>query len=123
MRRADEDARHREWFWHCSCKTQYASVVGDQHLVACHAGLARLLDRAASLGVDLTVRDETHYWDTRDERRLIAEVHRMNQIVARIAGKLSDATGPEHAVRAPIFQHAQFERLEMGQERPRRGSP
>lgn len=116
MRRAAEDGRHREWFWHCSCKTQYASVVSDRHLVTCHTGLVRLLDRARSLGVDLVVRDETHYWETRDEQRLIEEVQRMNQIVARIAGTISDAAGPDHVVHAPVFDHRRFERLEMGED-------
>ncbi len=40
----------------------------------------------------------------------------MNQIVAGIAGKLSDAAGSDYAVRAPIFEHPRFERLEMSQD-------
>lgn len=116
LMRADEAARNREWFWHCSCKTQYASIVSDRHLVTCHTALVRLLDHAMALGVDVVVRDETHYWDTRDEQRLLDEVHAMNRVVARIAGSLGDAVAPEHDVRAPIFAHPRFERLEMGEE-------
>ena len=39
----------------------------------------------------------------------------MNRLVARIAGKLSDAMGPSHEVDAVIFDHREFEHLEMGE--------
>ncbi|MSR05994.1 MAG: hypothetical protein EXR93_02820 [Gemmatimonadetes bacterium] len=114
MRRTDESGSHTEWFWHSSCKTQYASVISDSHLVTCHAGLVKILDEAIRIGVDVVVRDETHYWDTRDEERLIAEVGAMNRIVAAFAGKLSDLSGmPDGHLRSPIFRHPRFERLEM----------
>src|SRR5204862_2620576 len=90
LKRADEPRTHEEWYWHCSCKTQYASVVSDAHLIACHTSLVRVLDRAIELGVDVVVRDETHYWETRDDRRLLDEVHAMNRLIARFAGVLSD---------------------------------
>lgn len=112
--RAGDTGGHLEWFWRCSCKTQYAAVVSNAHLVACHTSLVALLDRACSLGVDVTVRDETHYWETRDEARLIAEVAAMNRVVAAIAGRLMDAAGTVR-VEAPIFEHRRFERLEMGE--------
>lgn len=67
------------------------------------------------VGVKVVVRDETHYWETRDEARLIAEVNAMNRVVARIAGQLGDLKAvPDGQFRAPIFQHPRFERLEMG---------
>jgi hypothetical protein len=113
--RADSEAAHGEWFWYCFCKTQYAAVVSDDHLVTCHTSLVAVLDHAITLGVDVTVRDETHYWETRDSGRLIDEVRAMNGIIAAIAGKLSDAMGPEHTLQAPIFDHPNFERLEMGE--------
>jgi hypothetical protein len=115
MKRADERRRCQDWFWHYSCKTQYASVLGDGHLVACHTGLVKLLDYAIQTGVKVVVRDETHYWETRDEARLIAEVNAMNRVVARVAGRLGDVKAvPDGQLRAPIFQHPRFERLEMG---------
>jgi hypothetical protein len=40
----------------------------------------------------------------------------MNRIVAPLAGALSDRLGAHHSVEAPIFEHAEFEHLEM--ERP-----
>ena len=114
MRRADIHGAHAEWFWHGSCKTQYASIVSDAHLIACHTALVRVLDHAITLGIDVVVRDETHYWDTRDASRLVDEVRAMNQLVARFAGQLSDVVGETHEVRASIFEHPRFERLEMG---------
>jgi len=113
MLRTDERGDAAEWFWHYSCKTQYASVVSDGHLVACHLSLIRLLDEAIRLGIDVVVRDDTQYWETRDEARLIAEVCSMNQTVAAIAGKFSDVIGP--SVGSPLFAHRQFEHLEMGE--------
>ncbi len=114
-RRADERGRRQDWFWYWSCKTQYASVFGDRHLVTCHTGLVKLLDHAIAIGVNVVVRDETGYWETRDEARLIAEVGAMNRVVARLAGQLGDLDGLPHGqLRAPIFRHPRFERLEMG---------
>lgn len=114
--RADASGAVREWFWHCSCKTQYASLVSNAHLIKCHTALVALLDHAISIGLDVVVRDETHYWETRDEQRLLDEVSRMNRIIAGIAGRLSDAIGPGHETHAPIFEHPRFERLEMGED-------
>jgi hypothetical protein len=114
MRRTDERGRCQDWYWHWSCKTQYASVFGDRHLVACHTRLVRLLDHAIEIGVNVVVRDEAHYWETRDEARLIAEVRAMNRVVARLAGRLGDLSVAGGRVDAPIFRHPRFERLEMG---------
>ena len=116
VRRRDDGVHSHDWFWHWSCKTQYASVFGDRHLVTCHTGLVGLLDHATSIGVDVEVRDETHYWETRDESRLIAEVDAMNRVVAQIAGRLSDVNPPGFEVRAPIFGHDRFEHLEMNDD-------
>lgn len=114
MRRSDPGNTRAEWFWYCSCKTQYASVVSDAHLIACHTALVRLLDHAANLGINVVVRDETHYWETRAESRLLHEVRVMNQVIARFAGGLSDALGESADLHAPILDHPRFEQLEMG---------
>lgn len=117
LTRRDPSGQAAEWFWHSSCKTQYASVISDRHLVICHTSLVKLIDHAIDLGVKVTVRDETHYWENRDERRLIAEVHDMNRFVAGLAGTLRDAARlPDDQVMAPIFRHPRFEHLEMGQD-------
>src|SRR5437867_4753946 len=115
--RADQSGKNGDWFWYSSCKTQYASVISDAHLVACHSGLVKLLDRAIDIGVSVVVRDETRYWETRDEQRLISEVHNMNRIVAALAGNLGDLDGVVNGrVHAPIFGHPRFEHLELGQD-------
>ena len=113
----DEDGNrlHDEpyaWHWHCVCKTQYASVVSDEHLIHCHTTLVALLEEAIRLGFEVTVRDETHYWETRDTNVLLSEVHEMNRIVARIAGALHDAIGDRARTEGAIFDHPEFEHLE-----------
>ena len=110
---SDDDRSPGEWFWSAACKTQYASVVSNEHLVRCHAGLVRVLDHAASLGITVSVRDETGYWEHRSADKLIAAVADMNRIIARFAGALSDRLGDAHNLEAPIFEHAEFEHLEM----------
>jgi hypothetical protein len=83
--------------------------------VACHTRLVKLLDHASQMGVSLVVRDEAHFWETRDEVRLIAAVNAMNRTVAKLAGQLGDLRGlADGQLRAPIFEHPRFERLEMG---------
>ena len=112
-RRGDEEYETQGWHWHAMCKAQYASVVSDDHLIKCHLGLVDLLDAASRLGFGVTVRDETHYWETRDTARLVAEVHAMNRIVARIAGRVADAMPEGLRAGGSILDHPEFERLEM----------
>lgn len=104
------------WWWHRCCKTQYASVLGDEHLLRCHGSLAELLDAAAALGFDVVVRDEAGYWESRDPRQLAEAVAEMNRVVARFAGKITDAMRDAGAdgrqVKGAIFEHPDFERLE-----------
>jgi len=110
--------RHPGWHWHYCCKTQYASVVSDAHLLRCHLGLIDLLDAARKLGIGVTVRDETGYDEHRDEKKLLENVHEANRLIAGIAGRLADAldSSSVKAV-APIFDHPRFEHLE-GDGRP-----
>ena len=100
------------WHWHGVPKTQYASVLGDDHLIRCHTSLVALLDKAAELGFDVTVRDETHYWETRDTNVLLSEVREMNRIVAHFAGNFHDALREHGHVGGAIFDHPDFEELE-----------
>lgn len=111
-RRADLGT-HEEWFWWCGCKTQYASVISDEHLITVHTSMVAILDEAVRLGFDVVVRDETGYWESRSTDVLVAEVTKMNRLVARFAGAVSDAIGDKHDVQASIFEHPRFERLEM----------
>ena len=101
------------WRWHCSCKTQYASMESDEHFIRCHTALVALLDEARSLGFDVDVTDEGEYWETRDLDRLGANLRRINHVMAEFSGALHDAIGGEHRVEAEIFRHPNFERLEM----------
>ena len=104
------------WWWHVCCKTQYASVVGDDHLLRCHGSLVTLLDAAAAVGFDIEVRDETGYWELRDPRQLVDAVAEMNRVVACFAGAftdaLRDAGADSRQVKGAIFEHPDFERLE-----------
>jgi hypothetical protein len=100
------------WHWHAVPKTQYALVLGDDHLIRCHTSLVKLLDKAGELGFDVTVRDETHYWETRDTNVLLSEVREMNRIVARVAGNIHDALRDHGHVGGAIFDHPEFEDLE-----------
>ena len=113
MRRRAEVGDAEEWFWWCGCKTQYASIVSDEHLIAVHTALVSILDSAIELGFEVEVRDETGYWESRSTIGLLESVAKMNHIIAKFAGGLSDAIGDAHDVRAAIFEHPSFERLEM----------
>ncbi|HEY7565968.1 MAG TPA: hypothetical protein VH762_00235 [Gemmatimonadaceae bacterium] len=105
-----------DWNWHCCCKTQYASVHSDDNLVRCHHSIVAALEAAQSLGFDVTVHDETGYWESRDATRLISAVTEMNKLVASLAGRVTDAArnagADSRAIQSEIFKHPDFERLE-----------
>ncbi|HEV8148745.1 MAG TPA: hypothetical protein VGP61_01030, partial [Gemmatimonadales bacterium] len=86
--------RHPGWHWHYCCKTQYASVVSEAHLLRCHLGLIAVLDVARGLGIKVTVRDETGYDQHRDEKKLLESVHAANRLIAGIAGRMADQLDP-----------------------------
>ena len=109
---AERPDEWRQWVWHYCCKTQYASVISDEHLVRCHLSVVHMLEEAQRIGFTVTVRDETFYWDTRSTDRLLVEVHNMNRVVARFAGTMHDALSPGGKVDGAIFAHPDFERLE-----------
>jgi len=108
--------RHPGWHWHYCCKTQYASVVSEAHLLRCHLSLIAVLDAARELGIEVTVRDETGYDEHRDEKHLLETVQAENKLIARVAGRLADQLDtPNSKTVAPIFEHPRFEHLEGGQ--------
>jgi hypothetical protein len=100
------------WFWHHCCKTQYASVVSNEHLIHCHLSLVALVEECERRGIAITVRDQTGYWETRSTAHLVAEVEKMNRLIAGIAGRLSDAISPNYKAQGAIFAHPDFERME-----------
>ena len=113
MRRRRQGSPTDEWYWWCACKTQYASNVSDEHFVKVHTSLVAILDAAREIGFDVEVQDEGGFWESRSTDALVAEVTRMNRLMATFAGALSDEIGNEHDIKAPIFEHRSFERLEM----------
>jgi len=115
MRRRAESTLAEEWYWWCACKTQYASNVSDEHFMNVHMSLIALLDAAVQIGFEVTVVDEGNYWESRSTEQLAEEVTKMNRLMARFGGALSDALGDGHSLQAPIFEHRRFERLEMGE--------
>lgn len=105
--------RHPGWHWHYCCKTQYASVVSEAHLLRCHLGLIAVLDVARELGIEVTVRDETGYDEHRDEQKLLENVQAANRLIAGIAGRMADLLDSSNVKAvAPIFEHPSFEHLE-----------
>lgn len=104
------------WSWHSWCKTQYASNHGDEHFLRCHGSVIALLDAAMELGFDVSVHDETGYWESRDSAQLLARVAEMNRLIARFAGafvdKAREAGADSRQVEGAIFEHPDFERLE-----------
>lgn len=102
------------WSWHACTKTQYASLRGNDHFVRCHRAVIALLDAARALGLEVEVRDDSGYWDHRDEGRLLESVEYWNAVVAKIAGRVTDGVeGAGLKADAPVFRHPEFERLEM----------
>ncbi len=106
------------WSWRACTKTQYASLVSLSHFVESHRRLIALLDAAQSLGLAVGVRDDSGYWEHRDERQLLDALAHWNALVARIAGRVADGfdasagEGPGPKLEAPIFRDPHFEHLE-----------
>ena len=103
------------WLWLSHCKTQYASNVSVEHFVRCHTSIVALLDVAVELGFDVRVFDEGEYWETRDVDKLAGKVDDMNHLIAGLAGALHDRLGDDIELEAPIFDHPNFEHLEMNE--------
>lgn len=102
------------WRWYACTKTQYASVRSIDHFVSCHRTVIELLDAARALGLEVDVRDDSGFWDHRDESRLVASVNYWNSLVARLAGRTADRMdATDLKVDSPVFRHPEFERLEM----------
>jgi hypothetical protein len=130
------------WHWGSFCKTQYASdpkCGGIPNFLRCHISVVTLLDRMAKLpGLKVTVDDEGKYgpsvysddWKEAYDaglkptyRRhkgqynpaaLAKEVGEWNEMIAGMAGPLSDALAAKGIqLEAPIKDFADFERLEF----------
>jgi hypothetical protein len=115
--------RSSRWLWRCFCKTQYASAKSEEHFLTCHTSLISLLDSARRIGIEIDVRDEGGFFEHRDEAKLLEYLDGMNLLIAKFAGRLSDAFteagGDTRQVQGEIFRHPDFERLETrGLDRP-----
>jgi hypothetical protein len=86
-------------------------VHGEQHFLDCHLRMVDMMEYAIQSGIDVTVWDEGQYWETRDRNVLLAELEKMNRLIAGIAGRVHDSS---LSIEAPIFEHPDFERLEGG---------
>ena len=103
------------WLFKGSCKTQYASEHGWEHFVKCHKQIISLLDFWRQLGVMVEVTDEGEYWQTRSEEKLRNKLQQYDGLVAAVGGMLKDMpndSGGSLSVESPIFDYANFERLE-----------
>src|SRR5207247_4450671 len=93
------------WTWHACTKTQYASLHGMDHFVSCHRAVIALLDTARAFGIAVEVRDDSGYWDHRNERQLVESAEYWNALVAKVAGRLADGLEPTGLkADAPVFR-------------------
>jgi hypothetical protein len=75
--------------------------------------MVSLLDLWRSFGVTLDVCDEGEYWEQRSIDRLRERMTRYEGMIAAVAGALKDDLDEQGMpVKAEIFDHAQFERIE-----------
>jgi hypothetical protein len=100
-----------DWKLDAFCKTQYAGEYGWEHFRACHLRVIQLLDLWREAGARVEVADEGGYWKMRSEEKLRRELEAYDQRIAALGGVFKDACG-EGEVVAPIFNYANFERLE-----------
>jgi hypothetical protein len=101
----------RGWRFHSFCKTQFAGEQGWDHFLKCHLMVISLLDFWRGLGVRVKVNDEGGYWKTRSIKKLREELAQYDCLMAAAGGVFKDADGGL-AVRSPIFDYKNFERLE-----------
>ena len=109
--------RRRGYYsWHSFCKTQYAGnpkLGGEANFLKAHLSLIELLDQIAASGVNVQMRDDSRYARHRDVDRLLGSLRDWDAIVARFAGRLSDALGDAAgSIVAPIKDRPDFEHLE-----------
>jgi hypothetical protein len=108
--------RRGYYSWQSSCKTQYAAnpkFGGEANFLRAHLSLIELLDQFSASGARVCVRDDSNYAQHRNVDRLLESLRDWDSIVARFAGRLSDAFGDSGGmVVAPIKQRPDFEHLE-----------
>lgn len=103
--------------WTQVCKTQYAGLQqhgGEENFLKAHVGLVRVLDHAQTLGMQVQVKDDSGYWEHRDEERLCRALDEWNEMIAAFAGQLKDqlGTAPAGGISGPILTAPDFEHIE-----------
>ena len=102
------------WQWSAFCKTQYANENGLEHFIKCHLSVVAMLDNAKQLGFEVTVNDESDYFEKRDVHGLVKAIGAWDQMIAGFGGALKDAAGDAGmTIESPIFERKDFETLEM----------
>jgi hypothetical protein len=102
------------WRWHSFCKTQYANEHGLENFLRCHLSVVAMLDAAKRIGFEVTVNDESDYFEKRDVHALVREIGEWDQMIAAFGGSLKDAAGVAGmTIESPIFDRKDFEQLEM----------
>src|SRR5262249_29479681 len=86
---------------------------GEANFLRAHLSLIELLDQVHATGPKVQIRDDSKYAKHRDADRLLRSLRDWNAIVARFAGKLTDALGDDSGtIVAPIKERPDFEHLE-----------
>jgi hypothetical protein len=99
------------WSFQGFCKTQYAGEHGVEHFLKCHLIVVSLLDFWRGMGVRVKVNDEGGYWKSRSIDKLREELRKYDRLIAAAGGVFKDVENGL-AVRSPIFNYQNFERLE-----------
>lgn len=107
------------WYWSSFCKTQYACEKSVEHFIQCHLTVVAMLDAAKKMGLGVEVSDEGNYWDNRNVEALAKEVGEWNEMIAGLAGVLTDQF---KNIEAPIKRFGDYEHLEAkGRDKMEKG--
>jgi hypothetical protein len=111
------NTRLRGWYsWSNCVKTQYAGnpkLGGVKNFLRAHHSVFAAIDECKRLGMTVRIRDDGKYWRHRSDDKLVVELKRWDELVAGIAGKLTDVLGSAPGVLvAPIKERPDFEHLE-----------
>jgi hypothetical protein len=103
------------WIFNWFCKTQFAGHHGAAHFLRCHKTVISLLDFCKKSGVEVDVKDESGYWEQRNEEDLRKTLRRNEGLMAAFGGLMKDLadTPGGSQIESPIFEYANFEHLEQ----------
>lgn len=74
--------------WASGCATQGAMKRGGARtFLAAHRAIVGVLDKARTAGLNVTVKDDGGYWETRDPKALFDKLEAWEELVAAIARK------------------------------------